>query len=126
MHIDPVRLIQLRLFRRTIDPRRAALAGARYAHDLPFLRNVAADQVVLRVGDQDGAIAVDPEVLRPVELRLPGVAAIAAGAGLTGAHDRADLAARIDNPQGMAAALQDVDIPLAVRRYRARIDQRRL
>src|SRR5205085_12085947 len=51
--------------------------------------------------------------------------AVAAEAADPGAGDRADFARRVHHAQGVAAALQDVDVALAVHRHGARIDQRR-
>src|SRR5262249_33108114 len=84
-----------------------------------------ANQVVLRVGDED-AVAIDAEVLGAVEGGQFGVTAIACGAGLASADHRANLPLAINDAQRVAAALEDINIPLVVGRDGAGIDQRRI
>src|SRR5262249_34570578 len=96
---DAVRLAQLGLLRRLPEARSALLAGPRHADDLAVLRSVAADQVVLGVGDDHAAVGIDAQVLRPVERRPDRVAAVAGRAGHARAGHRANLPLRIDNAQ---------------------------
>src|SRR5262245_7612289 len=78
------------------------------------------------VGDDDVVVRIDAEMFRPVKGRLPGVAAVAGVACLAADTDRrANLALRIDDPQRMAAALQDVDVSLAIEAGGPRIDEGR-
>ena len=69
--------------------------------------------------------ASNAQVLRAVQSRLAGVAAVARVALLAGPRDRADLPRPVHDPEGMAAALQDVEVAPAVDRHGPRIDHRR-
>ena len=57
--------------------------------------------MILGVGYQHAAVAVDAQVLGAVERRPAGVAAVAAGARLARAGDGANLAGRVHDAQGV-------------------------
>src|SRR5262249_32578041 len=71
-------------------------------------------------------VAVDTQVLGPAQRRPPGGTAVAAGPLLAGADDGADLAGTVHDAQGVAGALQDVDVARVVHRDGARVDERSL
>src|SRR5207249_5219482 len=79
---------------------------------------------VLGIGDQHRAILVNAQVLGPVQRGLKRRAA--AHTGFAGAGDGANLAAGVHHSQGVAAAFQDVQVPLGIDGVRPRIDERLL
>src|SRR5581483_10150246 len=66
--------------------------------------------VVLGVGGDIIKKTVDAQVLRPVERRLAGVAAVPRRAGLAGARDGRNPPLGIYHAKGVSAALQNVDV----------------
>src|SRR5262249_54470365 len=84
---DAVRLVEFDLLRRATDAALAHLTRAGDADDRAGLRRILADAVVVRVGDDDVAGAIDTEVLRTGERRLFAGAAVAAEPFLAGADD---------------------------------------
>src|SRR5262245_47594439 len=105
-----VGLVELRLLGRPAQAGGAFAAAAGDADDRSAAGEVAPDQVVVGVRDNDAAVAVDAEMLRAVEGGLARIAAVAAVPRLTGADDGADLPLRVHHSQRVAAALQDVDV----------------
>src|SRR5260370_11873880 len=101
---DAVRLGQFRLLGRAVQSRTSLLAGARDEFDLAVLRQVFADQMILGVGDEHVAVAIDAQVLGAVERRVLGRAAVAGRALFAGAGDGPNLAAGIVDPQHVAGA----------------------
>src|SRR5258707_9718597 len=79
--------------------------------------------MILGVGNKHIAIQIDAQMLGSVQSGLPGVSVVACCSRLAGAGDGADAAAGIDDAQGMAASLQDIDVAVRVRGDGARIDE---
>src|SRR5262249_29145280 len=124
VHPDAVGLVESGLESGAAAAGEALLAGAGDANDLAFLGQVLADHVIGRVGDDDVVVAVHAQVLGAVERGLAGIAAVAGEAGLAGAGDRANLALGVHHAQGVAAALEDPDVAVAIGAGGTRIDQR--
>src|SRR5439155_26526524 len=123
---DTVPLAQLPRLRRTTDAGRALFPGAGDANDPPLPREVLADAVVLRVGDEHVAVRVHAQVLRAVQGRGPGLAAVAGQAGLASTRHGTDAAAGVDDSQGVAGTFEDVDVARRVGGDRPRVHERRL
>ena len=122
MHGHAVRAVQLAGQRGPADARRSRAARARHALEPAAGGHVAHDAVVLGIRDQDGVVAVDAQVLRAVQgrrARVPVNAIRALAAGRV--HDRADAARAVDDAQGVAVALEHVEVALPVVGRRARI-----
>src|SRR5436309_1383774 len=120
---DAVRLVEFALLRRAADAVLADLARPGEADDHRRLGRILADAMVVRVGDDDVAGAIDAEVLRAAERRLPAGPAVAAETFLAGPDDGANAAVGRDDPHGVAAALQDVDVAGRVRRHGPRVHE---
>lgn len=105
---------------------RGFLSRARYSLDGAALRQVAANDVVFRVGDEHAVVAIDAEMLGAVEGGIDGGAPVSAVALFSGAIDHgANDPPAIHHPQSMAASLQNVEVPLPVRGSSPGIEQRR-
>src|SRR5687768_8450289 len=114
------------MFARAAESTNSALAGARHMDDAAFARQVLSDDVVFGIGDEDVVVAIDPDMFGTVELRGLCVAAVARIARLPGPGDGADSAPGIHNPQAVARALEDVEVPAGIYGHRARVHERRL
>ena len=113
------------LQRRTTHRSPALFPGASDADDPAVLRRELADEVTLGVRDDYVVIEVHAEVLRAVHRRGQRGSAVA-GAALraAGIDDGFDFAVGRDNAQCVAAAFEDVNVPLAIHRYGARVGER--
>src|SRR5207245_2673156 len=105
---DAVRFVQLRFERRAADAGGSFLARAGDALDLARSWNITANDVVVGVGEENAAVVVEAEMLGAVERGIAGGAAVAGEALLARPRDGANLALRIDDAQGVAAALEEV------------------
>src|SRR5207245_318003 len=119
-----MRLRELRLQRIAAQAGGSLFAGPGNADNLPLFGQVFANQVILGVGNNDVAVKVDAQVLGPVELRLTRVAIVACRSCPAGAGYSMDATVGIDDAQGMAAALQDVDVAFGIHGDGARINER--
>ena len=79
--------------------------------------------MIFGIRNEDRTIAVDAEVLGAVKGRGPGSAPIAGRALLAGPGDGADLALTVDDAEGVAAPLQDINIAFCINRDGARVQQ---
>src|SRR6185437_11678391 len=111
---DAVGLVELGLAWGAVQARGSLAAAAGEVVNCAVAGAVDAHAVVLGVGDQDVAGRVDAEVLRTVQFGQERGAAVARGAFLAGAGHGADLARAVDDPQGVARTLEEINLALAV------------
>src|SRR6516164_7705881 len=98
--VDAVRLVELDLFGRTAHAGCAGLARPGDAHELPVFRPIPADDMIIGIGNDYRAVAVETQVLRaaqrggqrgPVGIGRPRLAR---------PRDRANLPCTVDDTQG--------------------------
>src|SRR5687768_14805319 len=119
---NAMRLVQLDLVRWTSDAAMAFGSLSGYPQHSSIPREIFADDMVLRVGNDDIPRQVKAEVLGAIERRRPGRAAIPSVSFFPGAGHGSNGAIGCDHPEGVSASFQDVDCSLAIRDHGPRIN----
>src|SRR5207247_5687194 len=87
--------------------------------------SVTADDLVLRVGDQDRTVAIHAQVFRTVQGRITSWAAVAGISARACANDGPDCAVGCDDAQSVPFALEHIDVTRAIHRDGARVPKGR-
>jgi hypothetical protein len=117
-------LVQLGFFERPASSLRTTfpISGDSYDPAVPW--KIFSYQVVFGIGDENVIVEIDAQMFRSVQRRFPGIASIATCAFFPGPDDRSDFSRAINDPQSIAASLEDINIFLPICGNGAWIEQR--
>src|SRR5437016_1762137 len=118
---DTVRLVQFRFQSRSRHARGTLAPAARLPSDPAITGSVTADDMVLRVGDQDRTVAIHAQVFRTIQGRITSWAAVARISARACANDGRDCAVGCDDAQSVPFAFEHIDVTRAIHRDGARV-----